>query len=85
MIEMLTIDDAEHMGDEIDDSLDVITVDLLQDDEQDLPDTGLQDDIHRKVAEAAYYIAEGRGFEPGHELEDWIAAERQIADELVIP
>lgn len=32
----------------------------------------------RLVAEAAYYIAEGRGFEPGNEQEDWLEAERRI-------
>lgn len=31
-----------------------------------------------KVALAAYFIAEKRGFEPGHELEDWLAAELEI-------
>lgn len=31
------------------------------------------------IAERAYYRAEKRGFAPGHELEDWIAAEREIA------
>jgi len=30
------------------------------------------------IAEAAYYRAACRGFEPGHELEDWLAAEREI-------
>jgi hypothetical protein len=30
------------------------------------------------VSEAAYFYAEHRGFEPGHELEDWLAAEDQI-------
>jgi Protein of unknown function (DUF2934) len=30
------------------------------------------------IAEAAYYIAERRGFEPGHELEDWLCAEREM-------
>ena len=30
------------------------------------------------TAEAAYYLAERRGFEPGHELEDWLAAEADI-------
>jgi hypothetical protein len=30
------------------------------------------------VAEAAYFYAEHRGFEPGHELEDWLAAEDQV-------
>ena len=31
-----------------------------------------------KIALAAYFIAEKRGFEPGHELEDWLAAEAEI-------
>jgi hypothetical protein len=26
----------------------------------------------------AYYLAEGRGFAPGRELEDWLAAETEI-------
>ena len=30
------------------------------------------------IAEAAYYYAEKRGFEPGHELEDWLEAEARI-------
>lgn len=30
------------------------------------------------IAEAAYYLAEERGFVPGHELDDWLAAEREI-------
>ena len=30
------------------------------------------------IAEAAYYRAEARGFEAGPELEDWLAAEREI-------
>lgn len=29
------------------------------------------------IAVRAYYIAEQRGFEPGHELEDWLNAEQQ--------
>ena len=32
------------------------------------------------IAEAAYFRAQRRGFEPGHELEDWIAAEGEIQD-----
>ena len=32
-----------------------------------------------QVALAAYFIAERRGFDPGHELDDWLAAEAQIA------
>jgi len=32
---------------------------------------------HRqRVAVRAYFLAEARGFAPGHELEDWLAAER---------
>ena len=34
------------------------------------------------IAEAAYYLAERRAFEPGHELEDWYAAERDIDESL---
>jgi hypothetical protein len=30
------------------------------------------------IALAAYYLSEARGFEPGHELEDWINAETQL-------
>lgn len=30
------------------------------------------------IAEAAYYIAEQRGFGSGSEVEDWLRAERQI-------
>jgi Protein of unknown function (DUF2934) len=34
------------------------------------------------VAQAAYFRAERRGFEPGHEVEDWLAAEREVDDLL---
>jgi hypothetical protein len=34
---------------------------------------------HEAIARAAYYLAEARGFEPGHELDDWLAAEQQIS------
>ncbi len=30
------------------------------------------------IAVAAYYLAERRAFEPGHEIEDWLEAEKQI-------
>lgn len=29
------------------------------------------------IAELAYLKAENRGFEPGHELEDWLEAEQE--------
>jgi hypothetical protein len=34
----------------------------------------LEDEIRR----LAYLIAERRGFEPGHETEDWLAAEHEV-------
>lgn len=38
----------------------------------------IQDVRYSKIAENAYYKAEARGFEPGHELDDWIAAENEF-------
>jgi hypothetical protein len=37
------------------------------------------------IAEAAYYLAEKRQFTPGCELDDWLAAERQIDAGLSCP
>lgn len=34
------------------------------------------------IAEAAYYMAEARGFATGHEVDDWLVAERQIDSSL---
>lgn len=36
------------------------------------------DDRRAMIAEAAYLRAERRGFEPGHETEDWLAAEVEV-------
>jgi hypothetical protein len=30
------------------------------------------------IATAAYYRAQKRGFRPGHEIEDWLTAEREV-------
>ena len=35
-------------------------------------------DVSGLIAVAAYYLAEQRQFEPGHELEDWLLAERKL-------
>lgn len=35
-------------------------------------------DRDAKIAEIAYCKAEIRGFAPGHELEDWLEAEREF-------
>ena len=34
------------------------------------------------VAEAAYFRSAHRGFEPGHEVDDWLAAESEIEGAL---
>jgi hypothetical protein len=36
------------------------------------------------IAEVAYLRAQRRGFEPGHELEDWLAAEMEIDTGLTL-
>ncbi len=35
-------------------------------------------DMRKQIEEAAYYRAKQRGFEPGHELEDWVQAESEV-------
>ena len=35
------------------------------------------------IARAAYFRAQDRGFAPGHELEDWLAAEAQVDADLM--
>jgi Protein of unknown function (DUF2934) len=35
-------------------------------------------DRQRLIAEIAYFKAQSRGFEPGHEEEDWHAAEMEV-------
>jgi Protein of unknown function (DUF2934) len=34
--------------------------------------------LQARIAEAAYYRAERRGFAPGGEIEDWLAAEAEL-------
>jgi hypothetical protein len=36
------------------------------------------DDLKAAIAEAAYYRAEQRGFEPGYEITDWLEAEKEV-------
>ncbi len=31
-----------------------------------------------RIAVRAYFKAQARGFEPGHELDDWLAAESEV-------
>lgn len=37
------------------------------------------------IAQAAYFRAEKRGFAPGHEAEDWLAAEAEVDARLMKP
>ena len=37
---------------------------------------------HRMIEEAAYYHAEKRGFQSGHEILDWLEAEKDIDSHL---
>jgi hypothetical protein len=38
--------------------------------------------LHAMIADAAYFRAEKRGFEAGHEIEDWLVAEDEIINRL---
>lgn len=59
------VDDAQH-------DLDVIRLASAEVDERVAA-------LHAKIADAAYFRAEKRGFEPGHELDDWLGAEADVA------
>lgn len=37
-------------------------------------------DWESRIAVAAYYKAEARGFTPGYELNDWVDAEKALVD-----
>jgi hypothetical protein len=41
-----------------------------------------RDELNKLISEAAYFRAKQRGFEPGHELEDWIQAEAEVMRRL---
>ena len=36
------------------------------------------EDRHASIAKAAYFRSQRRGFQPGFELEDWLAAEAEV-------
>ncbi|BBA33318.1 hypothetical conserved protein [Methylocaldum marinum] len=55
--------------------------DISEESTQDSPRSSApftEDTINQKIAEAAYYRAERRGFAPGYEIEDWLEAEKEI-------
>ena len=39
---------------------------------------GNAEQVNSMIATAAYFLAQERGFTPGHELDDWLEAERRI-------
>jgi hypothetical protein len=39
-------------------------------------------DWHRMISEAAYFLAQKRGFQSGSALDDWLAAEAIIKTQL---
>jgi len=47
-----------------------------------VPPPDRDDDRSRRIAERAYQLAALRGFTPGGEVDDWLAAEREIDGEL---
>jgi hypothetical protein len=51
-----------------------ITGNTLQ--HRELP--SLSESREARIAEAAYWRAERRGFEPGHDIDDWLNAEREV-------
>jgi hypothetical protein len=42
-----------------------------------------REDRHASIALAAYFRSESRGFAPGHEVEDWLAAEEEVDQRLM--
>ncbi|MGR9051811.1 MAG: sterol desaturase family protein [Gammaproteobacteria bacterium] len=46
------------------------------------PETMLVFKLHSMIAEAAYFKAEQRGFQPGNELFDWLEAESEVLREV---
>jgi hypothetical protein len=55
-------------------SLPEITESTLE--QRDIP--SFSESREARIAEAAYWRAERRGFLPGHELDDWLDAEKEI-------
>jgi hypothetical protein len=43
-----------------------------------LPPKTVREDRQSMIAKAAYFRAEQRNFGPGHELQDWLAAESEV-------
>jgi len=46
--------------------------------EPDQTNTGLGNDLEGRIATRAYELWEQRGHQDGHDMEDWLEAEREI-------
>jgi len=40
------------------------------------------EEVYKLIQESAYFKAKARGFEPGHEVQDWIEAEAEVRRRL---
>jgi hypothetical protein len=49
---------------------------LAEEEKSDLPPS--TEELREMISVAAYFRGQERHFEPGHELEDWLAAESEI-------
>ncbi len=49
---------------------------------QEAPKAEARPERHRMISEAAYFRAERRGFAPGADMEDWLAAEADVDREM---
>ena len=47
------------------------------------PLTISDEELYQRVAQKAYELYQQRGEEAGHDLEDWLTAERLVRDELL--
>jgi len=41
------------------------------------------EEMYERIARAAYKLYQQRGEEPGHDLDDWLTAERMVQEELL--
>ncbi len=44
-----------------------------------------EEELRQRIAKAAYYKAEKRGFTPGQEQDDWVEAEKEIQNTILDP
>jgi len=45
---------------------------------QEPSNSSFENERHRRIAEAAYYRSQRRGFSPGQEDDDWLEAEKEV-------